>query len=126
MNIPFVQDTSFTGDATFTGLISTQNYKTSQEWAQAYTLLQANSATWDVAQARLWGTITGNISAQTDLWAYLSANKDSQTLTYIPSLYRLSISNGNSVNLSSINSTYAANSASYITKTQALAYSIAL
>jgi hypothetical protein len=96
MNIPFVQN------ATFTGLISTQNYKTSQEWAQAYTLLQANSATWDVAQARLWGTITGNISAQTDLWAYLSANKDSQTLTYIPSLYRLSISNGNSVNLSSI------------------------
>ena len=96
MNIPFVQN------ATFTGLISTQNYKTSQEWAQAYTLLQANSATWDVAQARLWGTITGNISAQTDLWAYLSANKDSQTLTYIPSLYRLSISNGNSVSLTAL------------------------
>jgi hypothetical protein len=41
MNVPFLQDT------TFTGLISTKNYKTSQEWSQAYSLIQANSATWE-------------------------------------------------------------------------------
>lgn len=163
MNIPFVQDTSFTG------VISTLNYKTSQEWAEsytsiqansaiwteAYTVLQANSATWDTAQARVWGTILGVLSAQTDLWSYLSAETfspsqltaflatnaltlcsinttgqilsagtdlfdiflttetESQTLSYIPSSYELSISNGNTVNLSSINSLFGSVSGKY-------------
>jgi hypothetical protein len=77
MNIPFLQDT------TFTGLISTKNHGTSQDW---YNTVQALAS-------------AGNI----------------QTLTYIPSSYNLSISNGNTVNLSSINSTFAANSGTYAT-----------
>jgi hypothetical protein len=106
----------------------------------------------------LWGSISGTLSAQTDLWSYLSgagtsnfdvqtltnylstnsillcslnvngqilsagvnlfdifltSETDSQTLSYVPSSYLLSISNGNNVNLSSINSTFAANSGKY-------------
>lgn len=106
----------------------------------------------------LWGTISGTLSTQTDLWKYLSAvgtsnfdiatlnnylsttptvlsslnvngqilsagiplhnifltsETDSQTLSYIASSYLLSISNGNTVNLSSINTTFASNSGKY-------------
>lgn len=103
----------------------------------------------------IWGTISGTLSAQSDLWKYLSAETfspsqltaflnsnaislcsinvngtilsagtdlfdifltsetDSQTLSYIPSSYLLSISNGNTVNLSSIITTFAANSGKY-------------
>ena len=106
----------------------------------------------------LWGTISGTLSTQTDLWRYLSAvgtsnfdittlnnylstntitlcstntrgrilsagidlfnifrttDSDAQTLTYVASSYLLSISNGNTVNLSSINSTFASNSGKY-------------
>jgi hypothetical protein len=142
MNIPFLQDTSFTG------LISTGNYGTSQDWNDAYTILQANSADWvPPGPGRLWGTIIGVLSAQTDLWAELSAKalssdivptivsflssnlvtveslnansqilsggvdlsdifitsaEESQTLSYDPLTYDLSISLGNEVNLSSI------------------------
>lgn len=77
MNIPFLQDT------TFTGIISTQDYKTSREWSQAFTLLQANSADWVTGSDRLWGTISGVLSTQTDLWSELSAkalNVDFQIL----------------------------------------------
>jgi hypothetical protein len=140
MNVPFLQDT------TFTGLISTRDYSTSQEWSQAYSLIQSNSAAWNNDTKSLWGSISGTLSAQSDLWLYLSAETfspsqltaflvsnsislcsidvkgsllsagtdlfdifltsetDSQTLTYLPSSYELSISNGNTVNLSSINS----------------------
>jgi hypothetical protein len=141
MNIPFLQDT------TFTGLISTSNFGTSQDWSEAYTILQSNSADWNVGAGRLWGTITGVLSAQTDLWAELSAKalssdivptivsflssnlvtveslnatsqilsggvdlndifitsaEESQTLSYDPLTYNLSISLGNEVNLSSV------------------------
>jgi hypothetical protein len=63
----------------------------------------------------LWGTISGTLSAQTDLWAYLSADSDAQTLSYTPSSIEISISNGNTIALNNL-----------ITKPQALAYSIAL
>ena len=95
----------------------------------------------------LWGSISGTLSAQSDLWRYLSAetfspsqltaylashsltlcsidvrgqilsagtslfnifrttDSDSQTLFYTPSSYLLSISNGNTISLSSINTT---------------------
>jgi hypothetical protein len=62
-----------------------------------------------------WGSIVGTISAQTDLWAYLSTDSDFQTLFYTPSSIQISISNGNTITLDNL-----------ITKTQALAYSIAL
>jgi hypothetical protein len=62
-----------------------------------------------------WGSIIGTISAQTDLWAYLSSDSDFQTLSYTPSSIQISISNGNTITLDNL-----------ITKTQALAYSIAL
>jgi hypothetical protein len=62
-----------------------------------------------------WGSIIGTISAQTDLWAYLSSDSDFQTLSYTPSSIQISISNGNTIALNNL-----------ITKTQALAYSIAL
>jgi len=62
-----------------------------------------------------WGSIVGTISAQTDLWAYLSTDSDFQTLFYTPSSIQISISNGNTIALDNL-----------ITKTQALAYSIAL
>lgn len=102
-----------------------------------------------------WGSLSGALSAQTDLWYYLSAGTlspsqltaflasnainlcsinvsgtilsagvnlfdifltsetDSQTLSYIPSSYQLSISNGNTVNLSSINSFFGSVSSRY-------------
>lgn len=105
--------------------------------------------------AAFWGNIIGTLSAQTDLWAYLSAETfspsqltaflnsnnislcsinvngqilsagidlfdiflttetDSQTLSYTPSSYLLSISNGNTVNLSSINSLFGSVSGKY-------------
>lgn len=152
MNVPFLQDT------TFTGLISTKNYGTSQDWSQAYNLVQANSATWSNDTRSLWGSISGTLSAQTDLWQYLSAvgtsnfdiptltnylsttpvllsslnvkgqilsagvnlfdifltsETDSQTLFYIPSSYLLSISNGNTINLSSINNLFGSVSGKY-------------
>lgn len=107
-----------------------------------------------------WGSIVGILSAQTDLWAqlsakalkieiiptvtnylstncillsclnvggqmlsagiplhdiFLTAETDSQTLSYTPSSIQISISNGNTIALDNL-----------ITKTQALAYSIAL
>ena len=64
-----------------------------------------------------WGSLSGTLSAQTDLWAYLSADSDAQTLSYIPSSYLLSISNGNTVNLSSINSTFQSTSGTFVTNT---------
>ena len=69
MNIPFLQD------ATFTGLISTKNDGTSENWKEVYTLVQEESGSW-----------IPNI----------------QSLTYTPSSYNLAISDSNSVNLSSI------------------------
>jgi flagellar basal body rod protein FlgB len=107
MNVPFLQDT------TFTGLISTKSYGTSQEWSQAYSLIQTNSALWSNDTKSLWGSISGTLSAQSDLWSYLLAETDSQTLSYTPSSYLFSISNGNTVNLSSINTTFANNSGKY-------------
>jgi hypothetical protein len=54
------------------------------------------------------------LSAGTDLFdIFLTAETDAQTLTYTPSSYLLSISNGNTVNLSSINTTFANNSGKY-------------
>jgi hypothetical protein len=44
---------------------------------------------------------------------FLTQETDSQTLSFTASSYTLSISNGNSVSLSSINSTFAANSSNY-------------
>jgi hypothetical protein len=67
MRVPFLQD------STFTGLISTRDYKTSQEWSQAYSLIQTNSALWSNDTKSLWGSISGTLSAQSDLWSYLSA-----------------------------------------------------
>jgi len=67
MRVPFLQD------STFTGLISTRDYKTSQEWSQAYSLIQSNSAIWSNDTRSLWGSISGTLSAQSDLWRYLSA-----------------------------------------------------
>jgi len=69
MNIPFLQD------ATFTGVISTKDYGTSENWKEVYTLVQEESGSW-----------IPNI----------------QSLTYTPSSYNLAISDSNSVNLSSI------------------------
>lgn len=46
---------------------------------------------------------------------FLTPNEDSQILSYIPSSYELSISNGNTVNLGSINSTFAATSGNFQT-----------
>lgn len=62
-----------------------------------------------------WGSIVGVLSSQTDLWTYLSSDSDFQTLSYIASSIQISISNGNTITLDNL-----------ITKTQALAYSIAL
>ena len=105
-----------------------------------------------------WGSLSGTLSAQSDLWHFLSAvgtsnfdiatlntylstnsillcslnangqilsagvnlfdifrttDSDSQTLTYTPSSYLLSISNGNTVNLFSINSLFGSVSGKY-------------
>lgn len=152
MNVPFLQD------STFTGLVSTQSYGTSREWFRAYSLVQSNSANWNISAYSLWGSISGTLSAQTDLWKYLSAintsnldistftnyfsttpillsslnvngqilsagiplhnifltsETDSQTLSYTASSYLLSISSGNTINLSSINSIFTSNSSKY-------------
>lgn len=90
-----------------------------------------------------WGTITGILSSQTDLWSVLSADvvptdisglssqvlalqtliqtyssiwsQNIQTLTYTPSSVQISISNGNTITMDNL-----------VTKPQALAYAIAL
>jgi hypothetical protein len=62
-----------------------------------------------------WGSITGILSTQTDLWRYLSADSDAQTLTYTPSSIQISISNGNTITMDNL-----------VTDFQALAYAIAL
>lgn len=55
------------------------------------------------------------LSAGVDLFNIFVTNvgTDAQTLTYVPSSYNLSISNGNTVNLSSINTAVIANSANW-------------
>jgi hypothetical protein len=55
----------------------------------------------------VWGNIVGILSAQNDLWSvlssiFLSADIATQTLSYNPQSYELTISTGNTVNLSSI------------------------
>jgi hypothetical protein len=55
----------------------------------------------------VWGNIVGILSAQNDLWTvlssiFLSADLATQTLTYSPETYELTITTGNTVNLSSI------------------------
>lgn len=55
----------------------------------------------------VWGNIVGILSAQNDLWSvlssiFLSADIATQTLFYNPVTYELTISTGNTVNLSSI------------------------
>ena len=67
MAIPFYKA------STFTGLVSTKNYGTSEEWNSAFTTVKSNSATWAIDTRSLWGSISGTLSAQTDLWSYLSA-----------------------------------------------------
>jgi len=83
-----------------------------------------------------WGSITGILSTQTDLWSVLSAKalqqdlnvlqtliqsfssiwgQDIQTLSYTPSSVQISISNGNTITMDNLT-----------TKPQALAYAIAL
>ena len=67
MAIPFYKA------STFTGLVSTKNYGTSEEWNRAFTTVKSNSAAWGLDTRSLWGSISGTLSAQTDLWSYLSA-----------------------------------------------------
>ena len=67
MAIPFYKA------STFTGLVSTKNYGTSEEWNRAFTTVKSNSAAWGLDTRSLWGSISGTLSAQTDLWKYLSA-----------------------------------------------------
>ena len=148
MNVPFLQDSSFTG------LISTQNYGTSYLWNLAYTLVQSNSATWeesadiiptvtnylstnnvlisgirvatnltaigDISSGNIIYALDGNSNqwnqAYTTSTTYQNASSSFyQTLSYTPSSIQISISNGNTITLDNL-----------ITKTQALAYSIAL
>jgi hypothetical protein len=83
------------------------------------TFVQANSALWEES-SEIIPTVTNYLStvpvtlssadvrgkllsAGTDLFdIFLTSETDSQTLSYTPSSYNLSISNGNTVNLSSI------------------------
>ena len=82
MNIPFVQD------ATFTGLISTQNYKSAEEWSQAYTLLQANSASWEESTTII-PTVTAYLSTNNVL---ISSSRISNNLTVNGTISTASIS----------------------------------
>lgn len=98
----------------------------SSNWNIAYnssTIYQSNSSTYATINFSnnkflplSGGNISGTLNVQTKL---LSAGTDlfdiflAQTLNYVPSSYNLSISNGNTVNLSSINTTFVNNSAKY-------------
>jgi hypothetical protein len=105
----------------------------SANWDFSYdvaTYVQANSGSWEES-AEIIPTVTNYLStvpvtlssadvrgqllsSGTDLFdIFLTTETDSQTLSYTPSSYSLSISNGNTVNLSSINTTFAANSGKY-------------
>jgi hypothetical protein len=89
MVVPFLQN------STFTGLVSTQNYATSQEWHSTYTIVQSNSAEWSaggniiptvtnylstynvvISSANIAGelTITGNLSSFGDV-AYIKNSR---------------------------------------------------
>jgi len=113
MNIPFVQD------VTFTGLLSTKNYGTSKDWFDTKTVVQQFSGTWEesdeiiptvtkylstnrvlISSIDVFGKI---LSGNNDLFdIFITSEGESQTLSYVSSSYNLSISLGNTVNLSSI------------------------
>ena len=103
----------------------------SSNWNIAYnssTIYQSNSSTYatinfsnnkflPLSGGNISGTLnvqTKLLSAGTDLFdIFLTSETDSKTLNYVASSYNLFISNGNTVNLSSINTTFATNSAKY-------------
>jgi PKD repeat protein len=70
------------------------------------TLVIENSGTWN--EAYNIGTAYQSISS-----TFLTSETDSQTLTFTESSAELSISNGNTVSLTSINTTFATNSGKY-------------
>lgn len=75
-------------------------HSNSAQWNEAYTNLVANSGNWE--------------STFTTVQTYSAGwSSGLQTLTFNESNYDLSISNGNTVNLSSINTTFNANSGKY-------------
>jgi|688.fasta_scaffold106296_2 hypothetical protein len=103
----------------------------SSNWNIAYnssTIYQSNSgeyATINFTNNKFLplsgGNISGTLNVQTKLLSagtdlfniFLTSETDAQTLNYTPSSYILSITNGNFVNLSSINSTFNSNSSKY-------------
>jgi hypothetical protein len=102
MNVPFLQDT------TFTGLISTRDYKTSQEWSQAYSLIQANSATWEES-ADILPTVTNYLSTNNVLISGLRVTNGLTVVGNVSSTGIVYASGGNSSNW---NSAYQQTSAS--------------
>jgi hypothetical protein len=87
MNVPFLQDT------TFTGLVSTKNYGTSEDWARTYSLVQANSSTWEES-ADILPTVTNYLSTNNILvntfntrGPLLSAGTDLSDIFFLGELY---------------------------------------
>ena len=102
MNVPFVQN------ATFAGLISTKDYKTSQEWAATHTTVQSNSSIWNSggsnSQILLFNEASALLTISNGNTISLSSlsGGGGQTLFWDSSAYKLSISGGNTILLSSI------------------------
>ena len=112
-------------------LLLTSTYQAaSSVWQSTFNTVCALSASWEES-AEILPTITNFLStnntslcsidvrgsllsAGTSLFnIFLTKETDSQTLTYTESSYNLSITSGNSINLSSINTVVATNSANW-------------
>jgi hypothetical protein len=107
MNIPFLKN------ITVFSTISTQN-GTSDNWNSTYTAVQSNSGTWNEAgnivstTTNYLSTTPVTLSSTNTLGVISSAGTPLHevffnTLTFTPSTQQLSISNGTSVALSSLN-----------------------
>lgn len=110
---------------------STLVQNSATNWNSTYSVVRELSSSWNKETTDLPTVVnylstnsvtlcTANVrgqllSAGVDLFNIFVTNvgTDGQTLTYVPSSYNLSISNGNTVNLSSINTVVIANSANW-------------
>ena len=106
--------------------INTTVANTSARWEDVYNTVSALSGTWDLVTVTNYLStelvtvsslnVTNQLlSAGTDLFnIFLTQETDSQTLTYNELTYDLVITNGNTVNLSSVNNTILPTVTSYL------------
>ena len=130
--------------ASVTAFITTYLGSSSTNWNNTYNTVSQLSSSWTqtvstvstilTSYVPLVGnsTIYGDLNVQNRLLSgtvdlfdiFSTTDVDAQTLSYEPSSYNLSISNGNTVNLSSVNSTILPTVTNYLSTSNVLVSSI--